>query len=536
MSTNDVRVRFAPSPTGQVHIGNIRTAIFNFLFARNQGGKFILRVEDTDIERSTPEAIAKLFEVMQWLKLEVDEEPVYQTSLAGAHLEAAEKLIAKGDAYKFAKGEGGEEATLYRIPIDVESLNFVRKVGAQSVALHPDKDFIAGPEGISYALISKKGKAVPLEACLAGFQNLKLFNEDNDCIFELVPNLEAILSGERFIIDAAVRAEYDRYEVFFDDLVKGQLAKPLDSMKDLVIVRSNGTPVFHLANVCDDASQAISHIIRGDDHVENTYRHIFLFHSLGYDVPKYAHLPMIVNASGKPYSKRDGDAFVGDFKAKGYIAQALFNYLTLLGWSPGDDREKMSLNEIIKAFDITRVKSAAAQMDMNKLFNLNGQYMEEMPFTDFYSKVADELAQYDWFDSENTGYNHQVAALLQSRTKLFSQVDAWKYFYSNEYELNAKLIRKNLSRDGVISALSALAEKLSSPEYFASKELLESIVAEIGEANGFANGKLNLPIRLTVSGSNSGADLYETLLLLGAECVSSRLARAAGILEMVSAE
>ena len=158
---------------------------------------------------------------------------------------------------------------------------------------------------------------------------------------------------------------FTRHAVTFNDMIKGELAKPLDSVKDLVIVKSDGSPLFHLANVLDDITQNMSHIVRGDDHVENTYRHIMLYHALGAKPPVYAHLPMIVNKQGKPYSKRDGDAYVGDFRTNGYTAETLFNYLILLGWSPGDN-EKVSREDAIKLFDLTRCKSTAAQMDMDK--------------------------------------------------------------------------------------------------------------------------------------------------------------------------
>ena len=253
-----VRVRFAPSPTGQVHIGNIRAAIFNWLFARHEAGKFLLRIEDTDRERSTPEAVKTILDSMEWLGLDFDEEPMYQSTRKDAHLAAAETLLEKGLAYKEDKGGTGQgECVVFKMP--------------------------------------------------------------------------------------------DETMVFHDE-IKGDLQKEAGDMQDLVIVRSNGSPVFHLANVVDDIEMKITHIVRGDDHIENTYRHIALFRAFGAEPPKYAHLPMITNQQGKPYSKRDGDAFVGEFKEKGFLSQALFNYLTLLGWSPGDDKEKMDRDEIIKLF------------------------------------------------------------------------------------------------------------------------------------------------------------------------------------------
>ena len=254
---DQIRVRFAPSPTGKVHIGNIRAAIFNWLYARHAGGKFLLRVEDTDLERSTPEAIQALIDCMQWLGLDWDEEIFYQTSQREHHLAVAEDLVARGLAYRENKGGKGE-CVIFRMP----------------------------REGV----------------------------------------------------------------IAYDDLVKGHIEKQAKDTQDFVIVRSDGSPVFHLANVLDDITQGVTHIIRGDDHVENTFKHIMLFRALGAPVPQYAHLPMIVNHAGKPYSKRDGSAFVGEFREQGYLPETLFNYLALLGWAPGDDREIMTREEMTEAF------------------------------------------------------------------------------------------------------------------------------------------------------------------------------------------
>ena len=282
-----VRTRFAPSPTGQVHIGNIRAAIYNWLFARHEGGQFLLRIEDTDRARSTPVAVQAVLDALTWLGLNWDETPLYQSTRTAAHLAAAEQLLQAGHAYKEDKGGTGKgECVIFRMP---------------------------------------------------------------------------------------------GTEMSFRDEIKGHLAKQAADMKDFVIVRSDGTPVFHLANVVDDIHMQITHIIRGDDHVENTYRHVALFRALGATPPKYAHLPMIVNAQGKPYSKRDGAAYVGDFRDKGYLPEALFNFLALLGWSPGGDRELMGRDEMARLFTFDRVLSSAAQFDLVKLLWMNGEYMRALP-------------------------------------------------------------------------------------------------------------------------------------------------------------
>ena len=334
-----VRVRFAPSPTGQVHIGNIRAAIFNWLFARHEGGLFLLRIEDTDRERSTPEAVQAVLDAMAWLGLEYDEEPLYQSHRTESHLAAAEDLLKKGAAYKEDKGGTGRgECVIFRMP----------------------------------------GEAME-----------------------------------------------------FHDEIKGDLRKEADDLKDFVIVRSDGTPTFHLGNVVDDIEMKITHVMRGDDHVENTYRHVALYRALDAETPRFAHLPMIVNQHGKPYSKRDGAAFVGEFKENGFLPEALLNFLTLLGWSPGGDREKLRRAELVELFSLDRVKSSPAQMDLRKLTHLNSQYVAELPLVQFTDAAKSTLVGSEWAQGVDEDYFGKVCALMQSRTHLYSYARDWKYFFSD---------------------------------------------------------------------------------------------------------
>ena len=329
---SNVRVRFAPSPTGSVHIGNIRAAVFNWLFARHVGGKFLLRIEDTDLVRSTKEAIDKVLDAMAWLGRDYDEPVVYQTHNAADHLAAVERLLSSGAAYKAVK------------------------------------------ESVDPATGEKKtGEVV-------------LFRMPKEGVIE------------------------------YTDLVKGKMRKKAEDTQDFVIVRSDGSPVFHIANVVDDIKQGVTHIIRGDDHVENTFKHIQIFKALGAPVPEYAHLPMIVNAQGKPYSKRDGAAFVGEFKEQGYLPEALFNFLVLLGWAPGDDREVMSRSELVEAFSLDRVKSSPARFDLKKLLWMNGEYIAHQPADVFKAELSDTAP--DLRKSKNAELARFITEALSKRTEL----------------------------------------------------------------------------------------------------------------------
>lgn len=485
-----------------------------------------MRIEDTDRERSTPEAIRTLLEAMEWLGLDYDEAPVYQSAMLTGHVAAAERLIAEGKAYRLSREGAGGSAILFRIPYESPAPGLLRDCGEVRVECDPATPFVVDHTGIRYAVVSKKGKSAPVETSLAGHKALQLFDAAGNRLFELGPVLDAVLAGRAGFNAAGVSAlTFQRREVVFDDVVKGSLAKPLDGIKDLVIVRSDGSPVFHLANVCDDVTMRITHIIRGDDHVENTFRHLLLFAALGAPAPRYAHLPMIVNAQGKPYSKRDGDAYVGDFRLKGFLGDALLNYLALLGWSPGDDREKMTRAELIAAFTLDRVKCAPAQMDLQKLTHMNAAYVGEIALDEFVRLCRATLAAAGRLPACDDAYFRAVCELMKSRTHVFSNVLDWEYFFVSEPVPDEKAVAKFLAKDGVGTVLKELCGRLAASDFELAS--LERCLREAEQAAGLGEGKLNQPVRVAVTGVSVGAGLYETMAVLGRERVLSRLARAA---------
>ncbi len=518
-----IRVRFAPSPTGQVHIGNIRAAIFNWLYARHEKGTFLLRVEDTDLERSTPQAIQALLDVMQWLGLNYDEEIFYQTTQSPKHCAAAQQMLANGYAYEDKKG-GETPAVLFQFPYDTTGVQGVEDAGEQRVKLHEEVPLTISRKGVDFATISPKGKAAPAGATLAGFKGLVVFDGEGKELFRLEEHLAEIQNGQVFSFPEAREITYLRRTISYTDLVKGRMTKPLDALKDFVIIRSDGSPVFHLANVMDDITQGVTHIIRGDDHVENTFKHLFLFHALGAPAPQYAHLPMIINAQGKPYSKRDGDAFVGDFREKGFLADSLFNYLSLLGWSPKDGREKMSRQELIDAFTLDGCLRAPSQMDINKLSAMNGQYIAELPFEEFLGLAKAEAAKAPWGASAvESPLFGQVAQFLQSRVKRLVDVDQWGYFFTELPVWDEKVCEKLLKNPDAVAALDELKDALAALPEFTSAAI-EPVVEAAAEKHGIAHGKLNQPLRAAVTGTNIGAGIFETMELIGKERCVKRLA------------
>ena len=439
----EIRVRFAPSPTGKVHIGNIRAAIYNWLFARHTGGKFLLRVEDTDLERSTPEAIQVLFDCMKWLGLDYDEEVFYQTKNAPRHLAVAEQLLASGHAYKVERtsrdGKTGV-VTMFRMP--------------------------------------KEGT------------------------------------------------------IEFDDIVKGHMAKKAEDIPDFAIVRSDGSPIFHLANVVDDIDQRVTHIIRGDDHVENTFKHICLFQALGAPIPKYGHLSMIVNQQGKPYSKRDGAAFVGEYREQGYLPEALFNYLLLLGWNPGDDREVLTREEMIRLFELEKVHVTAAMFDPKKLAWMNGEYVKMIPPADFQAEMRRRVAAAGLADGgHDAAWWDYLAAQIQPRTKVLNDLDtSLTCFFTDDYPMDAKAVEKRLKKPGVKATLLDLVTRfgaVAAADWTAPN--LEALMKGLSQGGGM--GPWVHPIRVAVSGRGEGIGLFEMLQLLGKERTLARLGKVAASLE-----
>ena len=430
-----IRTRFAPSPTGNVHIGNIRAAIYNWLFSRHAGGEFLLRIEDTDLERSTPAAVQTVLDSLAWLGLTYDGEPLYQSTQRARHLEVAEMLLTKGAAYKSDKGGTGKgEAIVFKMP---------------------------------------------------------------------------------------------GTDISFRDLVKGEITKKAEDLKDFVIVRSDGSPVFHLGNVGDDITMGITHVIRGDDHVENTFKHVAMYAAIGAPMPQFAHLPMIVNAQGKPYSKRDGAAYVGEFQDKGFLPEALFNSLALLGWSPGDDREVLTRDEMIAAFTLDRVRQAPSQLDMTKLLWMNGQHLKRRGVEDLVAGCRAAMQRQGlWREDIDPAYFQAVIMCMGERIRLYSDLgEQAAFFFTEEYPYDEKSVRKRLLKEGALAILREELEVLVAlPEPFTA-EATDAALHSLAEQTGRQMGDLVHPVRVAVSGTGVGPGLFEMLAVLGKSRVVARIRR-----------
>jgi glutamyl-tRNA synthetase len=439
-----VRVRFAPSPTGFLHIGGARTALFNWLYARHTGGTFILRIEDTDAARNTQEAIDVILDGLRWLGLNWDEGPL------------------TGEATGPSKGDRGPYFQSQRRE------NYQRRV-------------------------------------------------------------EALLSrGLAFQQDGAIKFKMPREPVLIPDVVVGNVTRELTDREkldpDFVIVRSDGQPVFHFVNVVDDLDMGITHVIRGEDHLSNTAKHIALFRAFGVEPPKYAHIPLILNIDGTKMSKRDKGASLTTYMDEGYAPEAVVNYLCLLGWSPKNNREKVPTKEVIELFDLPQILRHNARFDLNKLHWLNGEYVRDMERDRYYELAVHALARIG-IDTNKFPLPYVKAALdtCKEKIKLFNEVKVFADFYFKdevEFETDPKI---EFSAE-VKSRLAKLRTAFAAAPAFDSATLektLKTVVAELGVKSGL----LVHPVRMAATGRAVGPSLYHLLEVLGRDRVLARLDR-----------
>ena len=487
MSTQ-VRVRLAPSPTGYLHVGGARTALFNWLYARANGGTFILRIEDTDRSRYQEGAVAEIFESLKWLGLDWDEGPEAEGDY-GPYFQSE-----RTDLYKRYAQQLLEHGHAYRCFCPPERLQKLRE--EQEKAKKPN---ISGYDRRCRSLAPEEQ-----ECCL---QEGKPF----------VIRLKVPLSGS----------------IVFHDLIRGDIEYESDVLDDLVLLKSDGFPTYHLANVIDDHHMRITHVMRGDEWISSTPRHILLYEAFGWEPPTFAHMPVILSSDGGKLSKRKGAASVMDYKREGYLPEALFNFLALLGWSPGDDREKMSREEIVEAFSLDRISPKAAVFDVKKLEWMNGLYLRECSVD---SLLPDVISL--WKDQgmigkereESDPYLKTVVGLLKDRTRTVNELaGSAGYFFADPDSYEEKAAKKHFKGEA-LNLLKLLLDRFGGVEPF-DHETLERLYRQEAETEGVGVGKLIHPTRLAVTGVSFGPGLFELLEALGRETVLRRMRAAIDWLE-----
>ena len=495
----DARVRIAPSPTGPLHIGTARTALFNFLYARHVGGTFILRLEDTDQARSTGGFERDILEHLHWLGLEWDEGPAAggleergphgpyrQMARLPLYAEAASRLLAQDRAYP-----------CYCTP---EELDADRR--AQEAARQP-------PRYVGRCAALTPDERAAREA-------------------------EGRRSAIRFRIEPGV--------VAFDDLVRGRVEIDAAALGgDLVIVRGDGTPLYHFTVVVDDAAMGITHVIRGEDHLSNTPKHILLFRALGHPEPAFAHLPLILNADRTKMSKRKSQTAVKDYIAEGFVREALVNYLAYLGWSPGTEEDVLSMGQIVERFDLDGVQKGGAIFDRVRLEWLNGQWIRRLDDDDLLDRLAPFL-EADWAAGriERNPDREEVRALLpfiRDRIPVLGAIgDLVGFLFTDAIEHDPSLLvpkrwNRGTARAGLAAASRAIDAAGASGFEVAR---LEASLRAVAEANGWKAGDLFMAIRVALTGRTATPPLFESMVALGRERTLARLDRAARALEAES--
>jgi glutamyl-tRNA synthetase len=483
---SEVRLRFPPSPTGYLHIGGARTAIYNWLYARKLNGKLILRIEDTDVERSTKESIAGIIDGLNWLGITWDEGPYYQSDHVREHIDTAHELIATGHAYKcFCTKE------------DLEA----KRQAAMTAKMTYQYD----------------------RTCLQLDQEEITRKEADNSPY--VVRFKVPEGGE---------------SVVFEDKVYGRIEKSYKDIEDFVIVRSNGTPLYLLSNVVDDIRDRITHVIRGQDGLGNTPRQILIYEALGAPVPEFAHMSLTLDPKKAKISKRShGEVVTVQFyKENGFLPWALVNFLVLLGWSPATDQEIFTREELIQAFALEGMNKANSIFNYTKddpkfitdpkALSINAHYLRTMPVADLLSLVKKELlAENLWdnsYESDKKDWFCNTVDLIRSRFHTLKDfVGPGRAYFSDDYEFDPQPVKKNLTKHEKISEwLGLLADRFAGlPEF--SKEEAERVTRELADELGIKAGILINGTRTVVTGQAAGAGLFDVLMAIGGERVIARL-------------
>ena len=465
MNSKNPRVRFAPSPTGELHLGGARTALFNWLFARHHDGQFLLRIEDTDQARSREEFTQQIFDSLSWLGLDWDEEPLYQSKRGDRYSKMINILLATEDSYRCFCSK--EELTRKREKAQSESGGYM---------------YDGSCRALSEELISEK------------------------------------LSGNHPFV---VRLKVPRKVLKFQDHIYGEIEVNTEEIDDFIVARSDGNPTYNLVVVIDDHDMDITHVIRGEDHVSNTPKQIMIYEALGFPIPEFAHLPMILGPDKRRLSKRHGAAGVQEYRDNGYLPGALINYLSLLGWNPDTEKEIFSLHELAQSFQINQVQKKPAVYDEKKLHWISGQHIFNSTVNDLFEGIR--KMNPDWRGEEEDEFLIEVIELLKLRAKSLTELqDISEYFFEDPKSYDEKASRKHWKDNTVSSLVQQYCETLNTLDEW-TEDGVEQALRNVADDEGISAGKLIHPVRLSLSGVPAGPSLFAMMGLLGRETCLRRL-------------
>ena len=476
---SNIRVRFAPSPTGYLHVGGLRTALYNYLFARKNGGTFILRIEDTDQARYVEDAEEKLIAALRWAGLRYDEgpdiggpmKPYRQSERTALYREHALKLVNEGHAYyAFDTPEELEEMRKRQ-----EAAGLPKKYDRRALALSPDEVKAKLDAGLPHVIRMK-------------------------------------------IPDGAT--------VVFDDIVRGRVEFSTDQLDDQILLKSDGFPTYHLANVVDDHLMKISHVIRGEEWLPSTPKHVLLYRYFGWEMPQFAHLPLLLNPDRSKLSKRQGDVATEDYRDKGYLPEALVNFVALLGWNPGDERELFTLEELTKEFSLERVGKSGAIFNLEKLNWMNAEHLRRKSAAEILPLLREALAKSEFAGQEfSDEYLVGIITAMRERVSFVRDfVEKCPYFFQPPSAYDPDVARKRWKKEtpAYLRALVEEFSKLGTP----TQADYEAALHRVAEALKIKNSELIHPLRLAVSGMGAGPGVYDILALLGKEESVRRITKA----------
>jgi glutamyl-tRNA synthetase len=479
MISETIRTRFAPSPTGYLHVGGLRTALYNYLFAKKNNGKFILRIEDTDRARYVEGAVENLISTLNWSGLNYDEGPEKDVGF-GPYLQSERLNIYKEHAENLIK-----ENKAYYCFCSQERLSELRKK------------------------LEKEGLQAKYDK-----HCLNLSKEEVD---------RKLADKENHVVRLNVPANKN---IIIDDVIRGKVEFNSDTVDDQVLIKSDGYPTYHLANVVDDYLMKITHVIRGEEWLSSTPKHILLYQFLGWEKPVFAHLPLLLNQDRSKLSKRQGDVAVEDYKAKGYLNEALINFVALLGWTAGDDREFYYLNELVEKFSLERVNKAGAIFNVEKLDWLNAEHLRKKPDSEILVMLKEELSRSMFKEQSYTDeYLLKVIEAMKERVSFVKDyLGKSPYFFEAPEEYDEAVIAKRWKANSseLLKKLIEKYEKLENP----LKEDYENTLKETASDIGIGNGDLIHPLRLAISGVGGGPGVFDITYILGKEETIKRMKKA----------
>lgn len=469
MENRKIKTRFAPSPTGEFHIGSARAALFPYLFARKNRGDFLIRIEDTDQKRLVKESELRMLDLVKWLGLSWDEDPIYQSSRLSLYKEYARQLIEEDKAYFCFCSE--------------ERLEGLRK--------------------------EQEARGVP-----TGY--------DKKCrSLDAVEVLERIKNGESHVVRLKVP---ESGTIFFIDMIRGKVEFDFKTLNDELLLKSDGFPTYHLAAIIDDHEQGITHVFRGEEWLSSTPKHLLLFQYFGWNAPEYAHMSVIIGKDKKKLSKREGSVSVDAFKQEGYLAEAIINFIALLGWNPGDEREFFTISELEKEFDVKKINKSPAMFDADRLNHFNAHYIHEMNDGQLLEKVK-PFSKIDFSKYANE-YLQKITSVVKTRMVTLADFDVYSHFFFT-WEAPEKDVIK-FAKSDLQNTLTGMDKVIGALEFldadkWESIDELNTVLLQVVSENGLKNGDVFWPVRASLSGEMASPSPVELLWVLGPQESIKRL-------------